>query len=116
MGRALILRFSSARTEGRRCGAHRSPGGWPQCHARSTVGVARLTAKALLYLRQTRARDRIGSIGLWSLVGFLVLAQAGSIAGPPPPSVSAMAWGAEGMWLLVAFARWVDRHREPCAT
>ena len=31
--------------------------------------------------------------------------------GPPPPSVNAVAWSAQAMWLLVAWGYWVDRHR-----
>jgi membrane-bound metal-dependent hydrolase YbcI (DUF457 family) len=66
-----------------------------------------------LYLRQTRARDRAGSAGLWALVALLVVVYVANIFGPPPPSVPAVAWSAQAMWLLVAWAYWVDRHREP---
>jgi hypothetical protein len=59
----------------------------------------------------TRARDRIGSIGLWCLVGFLFLVSVGNLLGPPPPSAQAVAWVAQSMWLLVLWAYWVDRHR-----
>jgi hypothetical protein len=65
----------------------------------------------ILYARTTVARDRIGSIGFWSLVGFLLLVGAANAFGPPPPSAMAVAWGAQSMWLLVAWAYWVDAHR-----
>jgi hypothetical protein len=64
------------------------------------------------YLRATRARDRIGSIGCWALIGFLALVYAANLAGPPPPSASIVAWSAEAMWLLVAWGYWIDRHRD----
>jgi hypothetical protein len=32
---------------------------------------------------------------------------------PPPPSVTAVSATALGMWLFVALAYYVDRHREP---
>jgi hypothetical protein len=68
------------------------------------IGVA-------VYLRTTRARDRIGTIGLWSLIGLLVAIYAANFVSPPPPSVTAVAWTAQALWLLVAAAYWVDRHR-----
>ena len=43
----------------------------------------------VLYLRETTPRDRIGSIGLWSLVGFLVVVYLASTFGPPPPTAAA---------------------------
>lgn len=66
-----------------------------------------------LYLRTTRATDRAGSWGLWSLVAFLLLVHLANLFGPPPPSVSAIAWTGQAQWLLVLWAWWVDRHREP---
>lgn len=75
--------------------------------------LALLAAGVWVYARYTVARDRIGSTGLWALVGFLVVVYAANILGPPPPSVGAVAWSAQAMWLLVAWAYWVDRHRRP---
>jgi membrane-bound metal-dependent hydrolase YbcI (DUF457 family) len=68
-------------------------------------------AGLVLYLRSTAARDRIGSIGLWALVAFLLVVYLASAFGPPPPSASAVAWSAQAMWLLVLWGYWVDRHR-----
>jgi hypothetical protein len=70
-------------------------------------------AGIVVYVRATAARDRVGSIGLWSLVLFLLAIYAASTFGPPPPSARAVAWSAETMWLLVAWGYWVDRHRAP---
>jgi hypothetical protein len=66
-----------------------------------------------LYLKSTVARDRVGSIGLWALLLFLAVVELVNVFGPPPPNVSAVTWSAEAMWLLVAWAYWVDRHRDP---
>jgi hypothetical protein len=44
-------------------------------------------------------------------VGFLLVIYAGNILGPPPPSVSAIAWIGQAQWLLVAWGYWIDRHR-----
>jgi len=65
-----------------------------------------------LYARTTVARDRRGSIGLWSLVGFLLVVFFANAIGPPPPSAEAVAWAAQAMWLLVVWGYWVDRHRK----
>jgi hypothetical protein len=67
----------------------------------------------VVYTRATVPRDRIGSIGLWSLVAFLVAVYLASSFGPPPPSATAVAWSAQAMWLLVVWAYWVDGHRMP---
>jgi membrane-bound metal-dependent hydrolase YbcI (DUF457 family) len=64
-----------------------------------------------LYLRATTARDRAGVYGLWSLVAFLVLIYAANLFGPPPPSVTAIAWAGQAQWLLVLWGYWVDGHR-----
>jgi hypothetical protein len=66
-----------------------------------------------LYLRETTPRDRVGSIGLWLLVGFLLVVYVASAFGPPPPDGTAVAWSAQAMWLLVAWGYWVDNHRTP---
>lgn len=65
-----------------------------------------------LYARSTVPRDKIGRVGLWALVGFLLVVYTANLIGPPPPSVGAVAWSAQAMWLLVAWAYWVDRHRQ----
>jgi hypothetical protein len=65
----------------------------------------------LVYLSTTRPLDRIGRWAFWGLVAFLALGFASDVGGPPPPSVSALAWMALALWLLVLWAWWVDRHR-----
>lgn len=64
-----------------------------------------------LYLGATRATDRIGRYALWGLVVFLLGVYALNLASPPPPSVAAVTWSAQALWLLVAWAFWIDRHR-----
>jgi hypothetical protein len=64
-----------------------------------------------IYVRSTTAVDRTGSVALWALAAFLVIIYAANLAGPPPPSGMAAAWSALAMWLLVAWAYWIDRHR-----
>lgn len=64
-----------------------------------------------IYLRATRPVDAAGRWLLVALVAFLVVAYLANIFGPPPPSVAAVAWTAQAIWLLVAWGYWIDRHR-----
>jgi hypothetical protein len=66
-----------------------------------------------LYLRTTRAIDKIGQIGFWALISFLVFIQVGNYFGPPPAQVSDIAWVGQLQWILVLWGYWVDKHREP---
>lgn len=86
---------------------------WSSLPATLAVELVVFGAGLALYLRTTAARDRIGSIGLWSLVAFLLIVYVASSFGPPPPSAAAVAWSAEAMWLLVVWGYWVDNHRTP---
>jgi len=64
-----------------------------------------------LYVHTTRAKNRAGNFGLWLLCGFLILSHIANILGPPPPSVTAIAWVSQLQWLFVALAFWVDHNR-----
>lgn len=64
-----------------------------------------------VYLRATRARDRIGSWGLWAYILVLAILLVTS-NGSPPPSERALAWTVLGLWLFVPWAWWVDKHRD----
>lgn len=72
------------------------------------IGVA-------IYVRATRTRDRIGSIGFWSLIVFLIVAYVANIMGPPPPDTKSLAVFALSGFLLPLWGWWVDRHRTPVA-
>lgn len=63
------------------------------------------------YAAGTKARDRAGRIGLWALVAFLLVVYAANTFGPPPPSIDAVTWSVQAMWVVVVWAFWVDRHR-----
>jgi len=82
-------------------------------HPVLAIGVELLlfAAGVWLYAASTTALNRKGSIGLWALVVFLLLVYAANLLGPPPPSVTAVAWSAQAIWLLVAWGFWVDRNR-----
>jgi hypothetical protein len=85
---------------------------WNSLAATLAVEGGLLAVGLSVYLRSSRARDRVGTAGLGALVVFLVGVYLASVFGPPPPSPAAVAWVAQSMWLLVAWGAWVDRHRD----
>lgn len=66
-----------------------------------------------VYRRATRARDAVGTYAFRTLMFFLALIYVGSLLGPPPPDSHTVAILGLGQWLLILWAYWVDRHREP---
>lgn len=84
---------------------------WNSLAATLVVEVGIFGVGIWLYVRSTRAIDRVGSIALWSLVGFLLVVYFSNLFGPPPPSIIALAWVGQAQWLLVIWAFWIDRHR-----
>jgi len=60
----------------------------------------------LLYLRSSAGQRRWP---LWALCALLLLIHVGDLLGPPPPSITAVAWVGLAQWLLVAAGWWVDR-------
>lgn len=86
---------------------------WNSMAATLIVENAMLLAGIYLYLRVTKPIDRTGTYAFWGLIVFLVLVNLGNMFGPPPPSVAAVAWSGEAIWLLVLWGYWIDRHRTP---
>jgi uncharacterized membrane protein YhaH (DUF805 family) len=85
---------------------------WNSIVATLLVEVSLFVAALTLYVKRTRALDRIGSAGLWLLAVLLLAAYFGAAFGPPPPSVAAIAWAnLTGAAVIGFLAYWVDRHR-----
>ena len=88
---------------------------WYSLPATLVVEFALFGAGAWLYMSATRARDRWGTALLWLFLLVLAALYLAAVFGPPPPSVEALAMSALAGWLFVAWAYWIDRHREPIA-
>jgi hypothetical protein len=86
---------------------------WNSVPGTIIVESAMYIAGVWIYLRSTRARDRLGSILAWVLIILLAVAYAASTK-PPGPDMAPtqVAWGANVVWLIIALAWWADRHRE----
>ena len=68
-----------------------------------------------LYTRMTRPRNALGSILFWLFVAVLAVLYVMAVFGPPPPSVQVLALSGLLGWLFLAWAYWIDRHRETMA-
>ena len=78
--------------------------------------IALLVAGLTLYQTVTRPRARAGLIGLWMLVGVLLLSYAMVVVEPPDPAMNHRAVaivGIVGGAITIALASWADRHRTP---
>lgn len=86
---------------------------WYSVVATVLVELGLFATGVALYVRGTRPRDRVGTWALALFVALMLVIDAANMLSPPPPSVQAIAWtGLAGGWLLVAWAYWIDRHRQ----
>lgn len=84
---------------------------WNSLPATLAAETAMFALGLWAYVSMTRARDRAGRWGLWSLVAFILLAYAGNLAGPQPPSVRSLTVVGFSFWLVPWWVAWSDRHR-----
>jgi hypothetical protein len=84
---------------------------WNSLAGTLAVELLLFAAGVAFYARTTEPIDRTGRWAFGALVAFLLVVYFANLFGPPPPSVPAVAWSAQAMWLLVLWGYWVDRHR-----
>lgn len=79
-----------------------------------TIGIelTLLILGILIYLRQTKAKDWVGTYAFWTFVAFLLAAYGGAAFGPVPRSVRMLAIVTLSTSVLIPWAWWFDRHRE----
>jgi membrane-bound metal-dependent hydrolase YbcI (DUF457 family) len=87
-------------------------GAWRSIPLTIAIELAVFVPGLVAYLRATRAKDRVGSWGVWAMVAVLLLIFFSGFGSPPPASPRAVAYSALGLWLFVPWGYWVDRHRE----
>jgi membrane-bound metal-dependent hydrolase YbcI (DUF457 family) len=85
---------------------------WNYKAATVIIETGLFIAGVWLYVRKTKAIDKIGTYGFWGTIAFLALISISNLVGPPPPNVGAIAWAGHLQWLFVILAYWFDKHRE----
>jgi len=70
------------------------------------VEVGLFILGAYFYFTTVKPKRRIA---FWSLIIFLLAIHFINIFGPPPPSINAVAWSANLMWIFVVWAWWVEK-------
>jgi hypothetical protein len=64
-----------------------------------------------IYIRTTKAIDRVGNYAFWGLIALLLISYIANILSPPPPTMTAVAYAGFAQWLFIVWAYWIDRHR-----
>ena len=85
---------------------------WNSTRSTMIVESALYLLGIFLYLRTTKAKDKIGIIAFWTLIIFLAISSLATIFGPPPPDAGPVGWLALFTWLFVPWGYWIDRHRQ----
>src|SRR5262245_14691957 len=67
---------------------------WNSIPATAVIEAAMFVTGFAIYMRATRARDRVGRWVILGLSGLLLIGYLANVGGGPPPSVNALAVGA----------------------
>ena len=64
-----------------------------------------------LYLKTTKAKNKVGTYALWGLFIFLIIIYVMNLTGSPPPDAKAIGYVGLSQWLIVLWGYWIDRNR-----
>jgi LexA-binding, inner membrane-associated putative hydrolase len=84
---------------------------WNSVAGTYAVEYGLLLLGLLVYIRTTRATDRIGTYAFWGMIVALIAIYVLGAMGPPPADPKAIGYSALLLWLFVPWGYWVDRHR-----
>jgi hypothetical protein len=84
---------------------------WNSIPATLAVEGSLLVVATFVYTRAFVSLDAMGTWALAGLVALIGVLWATQPWTPPPPSPSAVAWGALVLWLLLPWSRLISRHR-----
>ena len=85
---------------------------WRSIPATLLVEGSLFAAGVVVYTRATAPRDRIGGLGFWIFVAFLILIYASGLGPPPKPGLESMIpWLTISLGVFFPWAAWFDRHR-----
>lgn len=90
-------------------------GVWQSIPGTVLVEGGLLALATWLYISRFPTRGRTGR---WALAGLLAVLGGIWVTqpwAPPPPSATAVAWGALVLWALLPWAAWIERHRGAAA-
>lgn len=61
---------------------------------------------AIIYFKSSNFKRKTA---FWLLIVFLLIAHSMNLFGSPPPSIMAVAWSANLMWIIVIWAWWIEK-------
>ena len=68
-------------------------------------------AGVYFYFAVTKAKNKVGTYSLWSLLIFFIIIYLSNLFGPPPESVEVVGYVGFAQWILIFWAYWIDRNR-----
>ncbi len=84
---------------------------WHSLPATLLVEMSLFILAIYMYLKSTKAKNKVGTYAFWGLIVFLTLINFANLFGPPPPDSNTVAWSAQALWIVVAWGYWIDHNR-----